>query len=138
MSMFEKASRLKLRFDTNKGQLTVDDLWDLPLTSQTGKANLDDVARSLHRQLKNDDNVSFVETNRRSDETIQLKFDIVRHIIDVRLAEMKAASEARTIAQQKQMIMELIADKKVESLKSLSVEELENKLKEIGQTAATA
>ena len=31
--MFQKASRLKLRFDSPKGLLSVEDLWDLPLTS---------------------------------------------------------------------------------------------------------
>lgn len=52
INIFEQTSRLKLRFDTTKGMLTAEDLWDLPLTSDAGKANLDDVAQSLHRELK--------------------------------------------------------------------------------------
>ena len=49
--MFEKASRLKLRFSTSIGMLSAEDLWDLPLSSRNGTANLDDVARNLDVDL---------------------------------------------------------------------------------------
>lgn len=122
--MFEKATRQKLRFDSSKGQLTVEDLWDLPLTSATGKANLDDVARTLHRQLKNDDNVSFVNVEQKSDETVQLKFDIVKHIIDVRLAENATANVLRSNAEKKQNLLAIIAQKESETLMGASLDEL--------------
>lgn len=125
MEMFEVASRAKLRFESPKGQLGVEDLWDLPLTSTvSGKANLDDVARTLHKQLKNDDNVSFVTVSNKSDPAVQLKFDIVKHIIDVRLEENKAAATERAKAEQKQKILGLIADREDDALKSLPLEEL--------------
>jgi hypothetical protein len=122
--MFEKATRQKLRFDSSKGQLTVEDLWDLPLTSATGKVNLDDVARTLHRQLKNDDNVSFVKVEQKSDETVQLKFDIVKHIIDVRLAENATANVLRSNAEKKQNLLAIIAQKESETLMGASLDEL--------------
>ena len=62
--MFEQASRLKLRFTTARGSLSVEDLWDLPLTSTTGKPNLDDIAKSLNRELRaTSEETSFVEPN---------------------------------------------------------------------------
>lgn len=123
--MFEKASRIKLLFDTPKGMLTVSDLWDLPLTSQTGKTNLDDIARSLHSKLKNDSEVSFVVKDRKSDETVQLGFDIVKHIIDVKLAERDEAALKAENAAKKQQIMALIANKKNDQLANMPLEELE-------------
>ena len=129
--MFEKAARLKLRFDTPAGALGAEDLWDLPLTSQRGRANLDDEARGLHKQLKSGDDVSFVEPARKSDETVQLKFDIVKHVIDTRLVENKATLEARERAEKKQRILAIMADKQDESLKSMSLDDLQKLVAEM-------
>ena len=123
-NIFEQASRRKLRFNTPKGVITVEDLWDLSLTSTTGKANLDDIARNLHRQLKNGDDVSFVHKERKSDETVQLKFDIVKYVIDVKLAEADEASKARVNAEKKQQLLALIANKENQQLADMPLEDL--------------
>ena len=128
--MFEKASRLKLRFATNLGLLAIEDLWDLPLTGRN-RLNLDDVARNLYKQLKSGDDVSFVVPERKSDETVQLMFDLVKHVIDVRLVEAKAADQAKARAEKKQKILAVIADKQDESLKSMSAEDLQKMLAEL-------
>ncbi|MDR2749644.1 MAG: hypothetical protein LBC41_03190 [Clostridiales bacterium] len=122
--MFEKAARLKYRFESSKGLLTVEDLWDLPLTSETKRANLDDIARELHKQLKSGDDVSFVYPDRKSNATIQAKFDIVKHIIDVKLLELEAAKKAEQNKLQKQKILRLISEKDDEVLRGKSREEL--------------
>ena len=122
--MFMKASRLKLRFDTPKGQLSVEDLWDLPLTSDTGKANLDDIARSIFKQLKATDDVSFVVKEQKSDEIVQLKMDIIKHIIDIRLVEKEAALLAKNNREKKQQILQIIAQKENEQLAGSSLDEL--------------
>ena len=125
MSIFERASRLKLEFETVRGPCGVDDLWDLPLTSTTGRPNLDVIAIHYHRQLKNDANVSFVDVDRMSDGIVQLKFDIVIHIINVRKEENKKVLEEKDRAAKKQRILEIMADKQDESLKGKSLEELQ-------------
>ena len=122
--MFQQASRLKLRFDTPKGQLAVEDLWDLPLTSSSpSKACLDDLARALHQATKNE-SVSFVTKTEPVNELQKLRFDIVLHIINTRLAENEAAATARTNREKKQQIMALIDQKQNEALGALSVEDL--------------
>ena len=48
MSIFEQASRLKLRFASVKGELTIEHLWGLPLQSKTS-FDLDTVAKAVAR-----------------------------------------------------------------------------------------
>jgi hypothetical protein len=131
MDMFERATREKFRFETRTGLVSVEDLWDLPLTSHVGKPNLDDVARSLHKKLKSGDDVSFVETNRKSDDLTQAKFDLVRSIIETRLQENKEASEARGKSDRKQRLLALLAEKEDEGLRSKSADELRKMVEEI-------
>jgi len=96
----------------------------LPLMARSGKANLDDIAKELHHQLKNGDDISFVIQSKKSDETIQLKFDIVKHIIDVRLAEQSAAETLRSNKEKKQQLLAIIAQKENEGLMNTSLDEL--------------
>jgi len=121
--MFEKATRLKIRFDSPKGQLSVEDLWDLPLTSVRG-ANLDDIARGLYLQLKSGADVSFVNEAQKSDPTIQFKFDLVKHVIDVKLAENAAAAAASANREKKQQLLAILAQKENEALAGQSIDEL--------------
>lgn len=125
MSIFEKASRQKIRFATDKGQLTTEDLWDLPLTSQTGKANLDDIAKGLFRVLKETAEVSFV-TPVTSDENslTKLKFDIVKHVIEQRILDRDAAAEREKNRQRKQLLQGIIAQKENDALLGSSLEDL--------------
>jgi hypothetical protein len=128
MDIFERAARDKLRFDTKAGFISAEDLFDLPLQSKTGKVNLDDIARGLHKKLRNGDDVSFVDAERKSDETVQLSFDIVKHVIDAKLAENRAENEKRARAEKKQRILAIMADKQDESLKGKSLDELQAEL----------
>lgn len=116
--MFEQASRRKIRFESTKGYLSVEDLWDLPLRW------LDPIAIGLHHKLKND-NISFVDDDEKTDPIVQLQFDIIKHVIGVRKAEQRAADEARNKAEQKQKILAIIARKQDGELETKSVEELQ-------------
>ncbi len=125
MSMFEQASRLKLRFESPKGALTVEDLWDLPLTSATNKANLDDIAKGLHKELRaGADSVSFVAPVEAADKQVQLHFDVVTHIIRVRLEERSRAHDAAKRAETKQKLLEIISRKENADLEGKSLDEL--------------
>lgn len=123
--MFEKATRLALRFATaTQGLVSTEDLWNLPLTSAAGKTSLDQVAVALFKQLKSGDDVSFVTATKKSDAVTQLKFDIVKHIIDVRVAEAEENAKKKANADKKQQLLGLIASKEVQALEGKSVEEL--------------
>ncbi len=124
--MFEKAVRLKLRFDSPQGLLSTEDLWELPLTSTNKKqANLDDLAIHLNKEFKETTTESFVKKVVKSNDITKLKFDIVLKVIEVKQIEAEAASLKKTNAEKKQKLLELVAMKQDESLKGKSVEELQ-------------
>lgn len=122
--MFEKAARQKLRFETSIGNLSAEDLWELPLLSKTGKVHLDELAKNLFKQLKENECVSFVTKEDSVNDTIQLKFDIVKHIIDVKLEEKKAEENLKLNKEKKQQILSIIAQKENENLASTSIDDL--------------
>lgn len=122
--MFEQATRMKLRFTTPQGQLTVEDLWDLPLTSTTNRANLDAIAVGLYTELNNGAGMSFVSASTPKNAEIELKFAIVKHIIDVKKTENAAKVDAQARKQQREQLLQLIDQKEKEQLGSKSIEEL--------------
>ena len=58
-NMFEQATRNKLRFESTKGPLSVEQVWDAPLTSRNG-FSLDDIAKQAKRELDALSEESFV------------------------------------------------------------------------------
>lgn len=127
-TIFEQASRKKLRFDSPKGLLTVEDLWDIPLTSTTGKANLNDISKELFRQIKESTNTSegaiVSDAAQTADDELPLKYELVQYIGKIRLAERDAKNAAAERAEKKKQILEIIARKENEALEGSSLEDL--------------
>lgn len=125
--MFEKASRLKLRFASLQGQLTVEDLWDLPLTTTVRQnvANLNSIAKAISRQLKSDSEEDFVNPKSQINEGLQLALDIVKYVIQVKQTESEATREAADRIVKKQRLLELIQRKQDAALEGLQLEELQ-------------
>ena len=116
--MFEQASKMKLRFETLKGYVTVEDLWDVPLTGNG--ANLDYIAKELYKKLNVETVHSFVVKAQQPDATTQLRFDIVTHIIHKRLEASEKAEQLLVVKEKKRRIMGLIvaAEDREDSQKS--------------------
>lgn len=123
MENYKKASQQKLRFQTNKGSLSTEQLWDLSLS------DLDALAVSLDAEHKQSDKKSFLVTKSVKDKTAKLKFDIVLDVLSTKVEEAQALSEAKEIKEHNEKIITLIAEKKDESLKGKSVKQLEEMLK---------
>lgn len=126
MKLFEPASRNKYRFETPQGEITTEDLWDLPLSSaRAGRANLDDIAIGLNRQIQDQGTTSFVKKATPVRESLQNKLDLVLYVIGVLQSEATEAETKRANAQKKAQVLELIANKENESLSGKSIEELQ-------------
>lgn len=126
VNVFLEATRQGLRFSTTQGLLSVEDLWDLPLTSQR-ESSLDSLAISLSKQLQ-DQTASFVNLADASNEEITLKFNIVKQIIDIKLAERAAAKLAKDRAEKRQKILAILDRKEEAVLESSSADELRTML----------
>jgi hypothetical protein len=123
--MFEKASRLKLRFETSKGILFVEDLWDLSLT------DLNKIAKSYNKTIKESEEEDFLREVTKEDKVTKLKFDIVLHILTIKKEEKEAAAKREEKKAKKQKILEILAKKQDETLEGKSEEELLKELEEL-------
>lgn len=122
MNNFEKATRLRLRFETSRGNLNVEDLWRLPL------AELDKLAVALNKQLKESSEESFIKAKSKDNKLLELRFDIVKHIIETLLSEDEEKKKAADKRAKREQLLELIAKKKNQELEGKSLEELEAEL----------
>ena len=112
--------------------ITVEDLWDIPLTSRTTGFSLDDVAKNLNKQVKESGEESFVVKKSTNNETLELKFEIVKYIINKRLEEKETLNRELIKATEKEKLLKLLSEKKDENLKSKTVEEIEQMIRELG------
>ena len=123
-NIFEKAARQKLRFNTNRGPLTVEQLWDLPLR---GDLSLDSIAVGLDKEVRSEAPRSFVDSASTGNVLLELKFDIVKHIIEVRMEENKRKVAKQAEAQQAKLLDEKIAELEHAEFLSGSLAELKAK-----------
>jgi len=133
MNMFEKATKMQLRWMSPQGTLDVEDLWNLPLkTTKITKASLDGLAIELDRELKN--NVSsFVDGNRTSPQTMlnQLRFDLVKYVIDAKVSENNIAKLTKEKAEKKERLLGFVAQKQDQELANMSVEKLQGMIADL-------
>lgn len=122
------ATRQKYRFSSERGDLTVEQLWDLPLTSRNG-FNLNAVAIAVNAELKGITEESFVDVSpnpRRSQ--LEQMLEIAKFVIATKQDEAKEANEAAAKATMRKRLQEAIEAKRNEALGSASIEELEAQL----------
>lgn len=132
MNIFEQATRQKIRFPSAKGELTTEQLWELPLTSKTG-FDLDTVAREVNRDLKETAEESFVSTRANPARAhLELKLELVKHVIAVKITEADAREKAASRTQERQRLQEILARKQDAELEGLSVEDIQKRLAELG------
>ena len=124
--MFIQASRDKFRFESAKGSLTTEDLWDLNLTS------LDAVAIALDEKIQKLGRKSFVEKRTTSTSELSTKLEIVKFVIETKQAEAEERKLKAEKASQKEFLKTLLERKKMAQLEGLSVEDIQKQLEQLG------
>jgi hypothetical protein len=128
-NIFELATRQALRYPSARGELTTEQLWDLPLTHRTG-FDLDHVARDIARFLREEGEESFVETKVKPAITkANLALEVVKHIIGVKQAEATAAQAKVEKAELRERLQKAIANKQNQALETADLADLQAQLK---------
>lgn len=129
MVIYKKASKKKLRFSTNRGSLSVEQLWDLPkeeIRQLVIKAR--EAAKKSSGEVS-DTELSFLDAPAKTKATDdELRFEILK---DIYLTKKSAEEKAQKKAEAKrnnQKLLDIIARKQDEALEKKSIKELEKML----------
>lgn len=125
--LFITASRKKFRFQTSKGTIGTEDLWELSLKS------LDELAVGLDEKVQQSGRKSFVTSRSVTDTETTTKFEIVKFVIDTKLAEAETAKTRAEKASQREFLKGLLVKKQTEKLEGLSAEEIQKQLDQLGE-----
>jgi len=129
-NIFETAARKQFRFRSAAGLLTTEQLFGLPLTSTTGKANLNDIAVGIADELDKTGARSFVTTAKTDPAKVELneKLEVVKFVIaDREAANADAATKAEK-RRQRDVLLDAIAAADARELGAKSGDELRKQL----------
>lgn len=132
-NLFEYATRNKLRFASTKGELSVEQLWDVPLRSSDG-FNLDAIAKSANKTLKDATEESFVATTRTPATTrFGVTLEVVKRVIEVKLADEESAKKRAENKKEREKLLEILAEKQEGKLSKLSEAEIQRRIAALGE-----
>ena len=131
MSIFEQASIQKIRFQSVRGELTTEQLWDLPLQSKN-QFDLDTVAKEANASLKSVTEESFVTTTTSPAKArYELMLELVKHVIAYKLKANEDARNKAAKAAKKEKLLGILGEKQDAALKELTAEELAKQIAEL-------
>lgn len=116
--MYKEALQKKLRFKTNKGMITTEDLFDLSLQ------NLNTLAIMLDKKISEAPKKSFIEELPAEENDDELRFSIVKDVINIKLKARKDNIDKAQADARKKRILEILAKRNDEELEKKSTEEL--------------
>lgn len=123
VNIFEVAARKKFRFASTRGDLLVEQLFDLSLV------HLDGIARTVNTELKSLTEESFIDLKpdpRRGD--LEAKLEILKYIIEAKQAEVVRMQKANERALERKRILDAINAKTDQELAGASKEDLIKRL----------
>lgn len=131
MSIFEQASRQKLRVPTSRGHITVEELWDIPLQSKTA-FSLDTIAKSVNSSLKQASEESFVSTyTSPAAKELELTMEIIKHVIAVKIADNVKARDQVANRLERDQLNAILANKQSQKLMEMDEEAIKKRLAEL-------
>lgn len=124
--LFKTATKAKTRFQSEKGNLTTEDLWSLTLTQ------LNTVAKAIAAEIKNEGEEDFIGGGSKTATALTFKLDVVKAVIAEKQADAAATKNAAAVSQERAKLLDLLAKKEDASLEALSADEIRAKLAQLG------
>lgn len=116
--LFIEATKKNYQFPF-RGMINVIDLWELSVQS------LDLVFKSLNADYKKSEEESLLSAQTKESEELSEKIEIVKYIVNEKLAEKKAKEDAKKNREMKQRLLEIKAKRQDAALEGLSDAELD-------------
>ena len=128
--LFEYATRNKLRFASTRGELTAEQLWDVPLRSKNGDDfNLNSIAKAASKAWKDLSEESFVESAKTPEHTRrEMALEVIKHVIEAKLSEESIAEKSAANKLEKEKLLKILAEKQDGKLSELSEKELQKRI----------
>ncbi len=117
-NIFLIAAKKKYRFDSGRGLIGAEDLFDLSLDS------LDKVAVALDKKIGEAGSKSFITKRTTSNVELETKLEILKYIIDVKQKEADERKARADNAAKKATLEALLEKRNLEKLENLSEEEI--------------
>jgi hypothetical protein len=128
INIFELASRQKTRFETIRGNISSEQLWDLPLTSKSG-IDLDTIGQVVVAQLESTTTRSLVNAAPHPREAdLNLQLALIKHVIAYKQEANAAALAKSKKTEERNRLIELLGKKQDAALEQLSEAEIKAKL----------
>ena len=132
-NIFEYAVRNKLRFPSTKGDLNVEQLWDVPLRSRD-VFNLDAIAKGANRAIKEVSEESFVEKEKTPEHArLEMVLAVVKYVIDAKLTEERDAEKRAANRLEKDRLIAALADKQAGKLSEMTEAQLRRRIEKLDE-----
>jgi hypothetical protein len=138
--IFAYATRNKLRFKSAVGDITVEQLWDVPLrASNAAGVSLDAIAKNANKALKDATEESFVETHRTKEHVrLEMTLEVVKAVIEVKKEEENKAKRRAEAKKEEEMLLQALANKQGEKLDAMTEAQIQKRLKAIKEESIEA
>jgi hypothetical protein len=126
--MYKKLSRTNLRFYTEKGPLTIEQVWTL---KPSVVANAIIEVKKLLKTDSADDSLAFLKESKPTPEDLdnQLRFEVLKDVYLTLTAEAEAAKKAKDDKEHNAKIYAKMAANNEKAMDGMSNEELEKQLR---------
>jgi hypothetical protein len=130
--LFFQATKGKFRFPSKVGELTTEQLWDLPLTSGKNGPDLDTVAKTINAEIRAASEESFVGPPKNSKRAmLETKLEVVKAIIVAKITDAREAEKRASKASRRKLLEEAIAQADMREINNAPRDELLKRLQDM-------